>query len=68
MDKVDKVDIHVKRRKMPHGEVREGWFVISASVPLSLVRRVDDLGERLGHDTRSETLRLILSRYFEERP
>ena len=32
---------------MPHGEVRKGYFVISASVPLPLVRKIDDFMSKI---------------------
>lgn len=51
---------------MPHGCVKEGWRVISASVPTELVQMIDSLGESLAHGTRSETLRFILTKYFED--
>jgi len=51
---------------MSHGCVREGWRVISASVPTEMVQMIDDLGKQLGHNTRSDTLRLMLAKYFED--
>ena len=50
---------------MSHGKVKEGDLVISASIPVSLLKKIDGLGAIWGHDSRSETLRVILSSYFD---
>ena len=50
---------------MSHGRVKDGDLVISASIPISLVKKIDGLGAILGYDSRSETLRVILSFYFD---
>jgi len=49
---------------MSHGRVKEGDLVISASIPVSLLKKIDGLGAILGYDSRSETLRVILAYYF----
>lgn len=50
---------------MSHGRVKDGDLVISASIPESLVKKIDGLGAIWGHDSRSETLRVILAYYFD---
>ena len=50
---------------MSHGRVKEGDFVVSASIPVSLAKKIDELQASLGHDSRSETLRVILAYYFD---
>jgi len=53
---------------MLHGCVKKGFFVISASIPMPLVKKIDTLGKKLGHDTRSETLQMMITKYFENNP
>ena len=50
---------------MSHGKVKPEDFVISVSIPKSLVKKIDGLGAIWGHDSRSETLRVILAYYFD---
>ena len=50
---------------MSHGKVKQGDRIIGASVPQDLVKKIDGLQDTLGHESRSETLRVILSSYFD---
>ena len=50
---------------MSHGKVKQGDRIIGASIPQELVKKIDGLGTVLGHDSRSETLRVILAQYFD---
>jgi len=50
---------------MPHGRVKEGDFVISTSISIELVKKIDGLQASFKHNSRSETLRVILAHYFD---
>jgi|GEM_PF-6959767 len=40
---------------MPHGRAKEGDFVISTSIPIELLEKIDGLQASLKHNSRSET-------------
>ena len=48
-----------------HGKVREGWFVVSASIPKVVVAKIYELGKKMMHQSRFDTIRMIFASFFK---